>query len=216
MNTLRAIHERHSVRAFLDKPVPRKMIEGLLEAARWAPTGSARQPWKVTVVRGEPRDQLVSSLVERAKQRRPKPYSESMDPSQALPRRREFYAMLAQAAKRLGMTYWDFLIAGSYGFFGAPVVLIASYRGAEGSGQGDVDRFVTTMMLAANDQGLGTIWLGYPLSYGDTIRDVLKIPNEEHLAAAVALGYPDLDSPANAFRAPRKDVIEFTRWIGFE
>jgi len=216
MKTLEAIHQRQSVRAFLDKPVPQEKIVDLLEAARWAPTGSARQPWQATVVAGETRDRLVTALVEQAQQRRPEASSASADPAKTISQRRALYRMLAEAAERMGMSYWDFLIAGSYGFYGAPVIVVVSYRGTPGSGQGDVDRFVTTLMLAAHDQGLGTIWLGYPLGYGDTFREILEVPEGEHLAAAVALGYPDLNSPANDFRAPRKEVEEFTRWIGFD
>jgi nitroreductase len=63
---------------------------------------------------------------------------------------------------------------------------------------------------------LGTCWLGYPLSYGDLIREALHIPEEERLAAVVALGYPDPDSPANDYRSPRDEVEAFTRWVGFE
>ena len=40
------IKERRSIRAFQDKPIPEKEIEMILEAGRWAPSASNRQPWE--------------------------------------------------------------------------------------------------------------------------------------------------------------------------
>src|SRR5438270_12412526 len=41
---------RRSVRKFLDRPVPRELIEQILEAARWAPSPHGRQPWRFVVL----------------------------------------------------------------------------------------------------------------------------------------------------------------------
>jgi len=42
-----------------------------------------------------------------------------------------------------------------------------------------------------------------------------RTPSEdERLAAIVALGVPDPDSPANAFRTARDEVETFVRWVG--
>lgn len=48
---LEIIKSRRSIRRFLDKPIPLDMLEGLLEAARWAPSGGNSQPWAFVVVR---------------------------------------------------------------------------------------------------------------------------------------------------------------------
>jgi nitroreductase len=45
-----AIRQRRSIRRFRDDPVPREMIDEILEAARLAPSGSNRQPWRFIVV----------------------------------------------------------------------------------------------------------------------------------------------------------------------
>ena len=46
-----AIRNRYSVRAYADKPVEDEKLARVLEAARLAPSGSNRQPWKFVVVR---------------------------------------------------------------------------------------------------------------------------------------------------------------------
>ena len=46
-----AIKTRRSIRKFTTDDVPNKMIEQILEAARLAPSGSNRQPWRFMVVK---------------------------------------------------------------------------------------------------------------------------------------------------------------------
>ncbi|RIK16430.1 MAG: nitroreductase family protein, partial [Chloroflexi bacterium] len=38
MDIFEAIQTRRSIRRYLDKPVPREIIEEILDAARWAPS----------------------------------------------------------------------------------------------------------------------------------------------------------------------------------
>ncbi len=44
------IQKRRSIRKYKDKPVSRDIIFQLLEAARLAPSGTNRQPWRFVVV----------------------------------------------------------------------------------------------------------------------------------------------------------------------
>jgi nitroreductase len=44
---------RRSIRLYKPDPVPDEMVEQLLEAGRWAPSASNRQPWAFIVVRDE-------------------------------------------------------------------------------------------------------------------------------------------------------------------
>ncbi len=54
-----AIKVRRSIRKFAPDDVPEEMVEQMLEAARLAPSGSNRQPWRFLVVRdGEVRKEL--------------------------------------------------------------------------------------------------------------------------------------------------------------
>jgi coenzyme F420-0:L-glutamate ligase / coenzyme F420-1:gamma-L-glutamate ligase len=41
---------RRSVRRYAEQPVPRELIEQVLEAARWAPSPHGRQPWRFVVL----------------------------------------------------------------------------------------------------------------------------------------------------------------------
>ena len=57
-----AISSRHSVRAFLDRPVDPQMIKDILSVASRAPSGTNIQPWKVYVVTGEKRQELIDRV----------------------------------------------------------------------------------------------------------------------------------------------------------
>jgi nitroreductase len=52
-NLLDFIKERRSIRAFQDKPIPEKEIGMILDAGRWAPSASNRQPWEFIVIKSK-------------------------------------------------------------------------------------------------------------------------------------------------------------------
>ncbi len=47
------LKSRRSIRAFQDKPIPEKEIEMILEAGRWTPSASNRQPWQFIVIKNK-------------------------------------------------------------------------------------------------------------------------------------------------------------------
>jgi len=47
---LEAIRNRRSVRSYKPKPIPRDILNTLIEAGNMAPTGGNRQPWRFVVV----------------------------------------------------------------------------------------------------------------------------------------------------------------------
>jgi nitroreductase len=60
MDLYEVIKSRYSVRSYLNKPVEQEKLDRILDAARLAPSGSNRQPWKFVVVRdAETRKKLV-------------------------------------------------------------------------------------------------------------------------------------------------------------
>lgn len=50
MDTIKCITTRRSVRKFTDAPVDRTLIDEILEAARWAPSGLNNQPWRFIII----------------------------------------------------------------------------------------------------------------------------------------------------------------------
>src|SRR6266852_2786505 len=52
VDVIDAIRRRRSTRAFLDKPVTEGDLRGVLEVARWAPSGGNCQPWHLYALSG--------------------------------------------------------------------------------------------------------------------------------------------------------------------
>lgn len=71
------------------------------------------------------------------------------------------------------------------------------------------------MVLEATSEGLGTCWIG---SFsGESVKKVLKIPEEFEVVAMLAVGYPK-DTPvkdALVGRSTRKNIEEITSWEEF-
>jgi nitroreductase len=68
------VQTRKSVRGFKKKPVPRAVIEELLEVAKRAPSSMNTQPWHVHVLTGEPLEEVrrrnMAEMVAGAKAKR--------------------------------------------------------------------------------------------------------------------------------------------------
>lgn len=57
--TINVLKSRRSIRAFNDRPVPKELIEQIIDAGIWAPSGAGRQvPIVVAVTNPELRDRL--------------------------------------------------------------------------------------------------------------------------------------------------------------
>ncbi len=64
MDVYEAIRTRKSVRAYLDKEVPREALNRILEAARLAPSANNRQEWRFVVARSkETRKKLAKAAL---------------------------------------------------------------------------------------------------------------------------------------------------------
>ena len=59
------VRARHSVRGFLDQPVPEATLQQIFETARWSPSGTNVQPWHVCVASGATRDRLRDGFLAR-------------------------------------------------------------------------------------------------------------------------------------------------------
>ena len=59
MTVTEAVRQRRSIRAFLPTPVSEATLREVLDTARWAPSGSNVQAWKIIAVAGDERDAVV-------------------------------------------------------------------------------------------------------------------------------------------------------------
>ncbi len=217
-----AIRTRRSVRAFLDRPVPRAAVEGILETAARAPSGSNIQPWTVYTIAGLPRRHLSAELA--AAHRGGEPggeeyaYYPEVWREPYLSRRRkvgwDLYGALGIAKgdkERMSRQH-----ARNYDFFGAPVGLFFTLdRVLERGSWLDLGMFMQNVMVAARGFGLDTCPQQAFCKYHRIVRRHLGIPDAEILVSGMALGHADPAAPENRFATERAPAGEFTRFTGF-
>src|SRR5262249_32076236 len=105
----------------------------------------------------------------------------------------------------------------NFEFFGAPVALLISIDRSLGPRQWAGLRSVipTPMYLARGRRPDTCAHAAWARVYR-TVGAFLKLPAEQMLFCAVAIGYRDPDHPANSFRSPRAPPREFCTFLGFD
>ncbi|MEE8387923.1 MAG: nitroreductase [Acidiferrobacterales bacterium] len=218
MNTISAIKSRHSVRQFLDRPVGRNLVEKILNAARYAPSGANLQPWKVAVVMGQTRNKLSRAILAAAMRRKPHP-EESYYPDEWFEpyKSRRFATGMAlyravdikREDKERRVTQWN----RNYEFFEAPVGLLFYLDRRMGRGAWvDMGIFVQSVMLATTDLGLGSCAQASIADYPEVVNDILGTFDDLVLAFGLSLGYEDTEAAVNQYRVAREELDAFSRW----
>jgi nitroreductase len=216
MELIRAMEERRSTRAFLDRPVEREKLKRLLQLATQAPSAINLQPWEITVVSGEERERLSRLLVKRMRERNIScaPGAKDPLPEVFLERQRGLLDVLLPNLPAQS-SFEDFINEGSCNFYGAPSAIIIAIDEVFSSVRlTDIGILLGYLVLAAHAMGLGTCPIGLITAFEDDIREVLSIPDQKHVVIGVGVGYPDPDAPINRSRSERVPLGKVVKWRG--
>lgn len=220
MSVEEAITGRHSVRAFLSKPVPRELIERILRTAGRAPSGTNVQPWKVWVLTGAVKDEISRDLVARYDAGDVKPREYNYYPEKwrepYLARRRAcgwgLYGTLGIGREDKARMHAQH--ARNFKFFDAPVGLIFSIdRDLEIGSWLDYGMFLQSIMIAARQFGLETCPQAAFMIFHDVLQRRLAIPETQMLVCGMSLGYPDPEAIVNTFITERMPLEEFVTFV---
>ncbi|HUX86644.1 MAG TPA: nitroreductase family protein [Chloroflexota bacterium] len=173
------VRERRSVRAYRPEPVPRALIEQVIEAAGWAPSPHGRQPWRfVVLTQHKSKRQLADSMgAEWVRQ-----LSLDGDPPDVVAKRlaRSHDRVLKAPVCIIVCLYLDDL----------DVYPDADRRAAEETmAVQSLGAAAQNLLLAAYDLGLDAGWLCAPLFCQETVRQALSLPPILHPHALLTLGY---------------------------
>ena len=214
-----ALRARKSVRAFRADPVPREVVEAILEDAARSPSGTNIQPWKVHVVMGPARDRLVAEVLAHRETRpddsvaefpnrgkRKEPYTTRM---RTLGKAMYGLIGIPKGDEAAGWEQWG----RNYKFFDAPVGLIVTIDKDLGSmSYIDLGIFLQSLMLSATSRGLSTCAQGAWNQFWSATRRVLEVPDDEYIVCGVSLGYEDETAPVNALVSEREPLERFVTW----
>lgn len=215
---------RRSVRGYKSDPVPRAVIEDIIEVAKRAPSSMNTQPWHVHVLTGEPLDQVRKGNTEKMLAGAPvKRDIVSHGAYEGVHRKRQV-DIAVQLFEAMGIARddkerrQDWVMRG-FRQFDAPVSLVLCYDKELDPGvvcHFDLGAICYGICLAAWDRGLGTVVNGQGIMQSDVVREVANIPDDQNIMTCIAMGYPDDSFSANAVKSLREPNETFVRYVGFE
>ena len=188
MDVIHAIETRQSIGRVKPDPVPRELIERIIESAVHAPNHRLTEPWRFHVFTGRGRGELARSRAEIARlQAKAEGESEEMAAGR-----------ISRERKKA---------------FRAPVVIAVISE----AGRDEVETLenyaacaaaVQNMQLTAHALGLGAMWRTGPVAYHDRMREFFGLKGGDRVVAHLFVGYPDMGERPRR----RKPAKEKTTW----
>jgi len=224
MTFAEVVNGRRSIRGYLDKPVPRSVIEEVLAIAMRAPSSMNTQPWHFHVITGEPLDRIrkgnteniLAGVPDSREFRRGEPFAGVHRERQIGVAKQLFGAMGIERDDKEKRQDW---VLRGFRQFDAPVCVIVTYDKELGGSDDtafDCGAVTTCLVNAAWSRGLGCVINSQGIMQSPVVREHAGIPDEQVIMKAVALGWPNEEFPANAVVSTRKSVDEAARFVGFD
>jgi nitroreductase len=215
-----ALNKRRTTRAFKPDPIDRGRIMKVLEPALAAPSWANTQPWEIFVAAGEPLERIregYGSMLRNCAPRNPDIAMPKEWPDACRIRMEELKAgrteVITQAC-RPGEEQPD-LMQMNYKLFGAPVVVyLCMDRCLTPWSLFDLGAVSQSIMLSAEEQGIGSAVAITLAAHPEILRRELHIPDDLSIVIGIALGLPDPDSPQNRFKSTRRRPEEVVRFAG--
>ena len=184
MDVIRAIETRQSIGRVKQDPVPRELIERILESAVHAPNHRITEPWRFHVFIGRGRGELARARAEIARLQ-----AEAEGEEEELAAGR-----ISRERKKA---------------FRAPVVIAVICE----AGRDEVETLenyaacaaaVQNMQLTAHALGLGAMWRTGSSAYHEHMREFFGLKEGDTIVAHLYVGYPDMGERPRR-RAPAKE-----------
>lgn len=209
------MRERHSVRTFLHKPVPRHLLTEVLAFAQQTASNSNCQPWRLKIVTGDALKRLSSTLLEAVRA--------GVEPSTApIPEKfkhyRSDFGHLLYGPEGYNIKREDKHVAETarcrnYNFFDAPVGVIVYMD----KSLADVDimcvgMYMQSLSLLLGERGVSCCWQVSVAGYPDVVRKELGIGDDMLVLSGGAVGYEQEGAKPNGIRSARdawNDHVDF-------
>ncbi|MCY1060440.1 nitroreductase [Nannocystis sp. SCPEA4] len=213
-----AVRSRRAVRGFTDRQVPRDVLERVLSAAAWSPSGSNLQPWRIYVVTGGPLGELKKRAGERVAAGDPwdERQYEMYPADLKSPYRERRSAFGQERYSALGITHEDWearqrAAAANWDCFGAPAALFCYIDRDMGRPQwADLGMYLQTVMLLLRAEGLHSCPQMAWSVYRKTVAEIVSPPDELILFCGMSIGFEDVTVKyVRTGRAPLAGTVTF-------
>jgi len=210
---LEVIRTRKSIRRYKADPIPDEILDKVLEAARWAPTGENYQPWRLIVIRNSETKEMIGDLAKLGSGSR-------MTAWYCLGEMQRRFEEIQDPVRRVEVL--RFMYSGEVSEFAkqAPVIIAVIGTLMEGSVDVpyDLSACIENILLEAHSLGLGACWVHGPVAStrdAAKFKKILKIPTgmgQYKVIAYVALGWP---AEARKHPRPKKPLEDIIYWEEF-
>jgi nitroreductase len=217
------VRTRRSIRGYKTDPVPRKIIEEIIDVAKGAPSSMNTQPWYLHVITGQPLDRIrkgnTEKMISGVKPKRDFPMTDAYE---GIYRKRQI-EIAVQLFEAMGIARddkerkRDWMMRG-FRQFDAPVSIVLTYdkiMEPAAISQFDLGAVCYGICLAAWERGLGTVINGQGIMQSDVVREHAGIPDDQNIMTCIAMGYPDEEFSANTVKSRRETSGNFVRYVGF-
>lgn len=219
MEAIACIQTRRSIRKFTTDTVPQKDLEELISIAQWSPSYKNTQPWEVAIVSGEKKNGLSKVLVTLLEEKAP-PTPDLAAPTtwpEAEQSRIDYLMDKRKELTGIDLTEPEMVVKAkkaNFNFYFAPHAIYL-YQDASLSEWSlfDMGLFAQSLMLAAHAKGLATVPQAFATDYAKEVKEYLGIPASKRLILGLSVGYPDMESPVNAYRTERSATEEIVQWL---
>lgn len=218
MELTEAILNRHSIRGFTGKPVPKETLRKVLYLAERSVSTVNAQPWEFWVVTGEALERIRQANLEDFRSGRATDYKTVVPEGTCYKERARaigkslFEAMEITREDREKRKQW---YERGYRFFDAPAVIILMMDKIldEAAFRLDMGCVTQTICYAAMEFGLGTCVQDQAVAYQRGLREILHLPDNLRPVVGIAIGYPDPEFPANHVASTRETLDDVCRWF---
>ena len=205
MSTLRA------VRRLRPDPIDDEVIERVLTAATWAPTGGNTQPWRIVAVTDPAKKQALQDLYS--------PHWDAYIPGYEA--RLEHMPEDAKTSSIKAMEAGNYLASHMHEVpmiavfcFNPKLMAITDAELDRPSvvGGGSVYPAVQNFLLACRNEGLGCVLTTLLCYEEDSVKALLNLPEDWYTCAHVTIGYPVLGGHGSIRRRDMKQMVRFNEW----
>jgi nitroreductase len=224
MDVTEAVKRRKSIRGYKPDPVPKEILEQILELASYAPSAMNTQPWEFIVITGDVLENVRQGNVELLNSGAPSNPEHVVTswPRESIYRQRQvnlakqlFQLMEIPREDKEKRAKW---LERGFRYFDAPAAIILSTDRclSESGPLLDIGALIQTICLTSLHFGLGTCIEDQGTMYPEVLRKYAHIPESKRIIVAIAIGYPDWDFPANKVESDREPIKNVTTWLGFD
>lgn len=214
MTIREALYERRSKRAFKPDPIPREILLNILKDAAQTPSWANSQPWEIFVAEGETLKKIKAGYADC--------YANAVQAALEVPRPADW----PESAKKRQQGLFPDMVrdcgdaVNQFGplnqrLFDAPcVIFICMDKVLTQWSLYDIGAYSQSFMLAAVEQGLGSIPAITTVLYPDVLRKALNIPDHLKITIGIAVGYADETNAINNFKSARSPIEQTVTFCG--